>query len=83
MVVLVTAVAPPPPLLLSPVLSGTNVVLTWTAVSNTTYRLEVNPNLTPSNWNALPGDVLGTNNTASKLDPLTPSNRFYRVRIIP
>jgi hypothetical protein len=82
-VVLVTAVAPPLPLLLSPTLSGSNVVLTWAAVSNTTYRLEFNPDLTPSNWSALSGDVTSLSNIASKLDALTPSNRFYRVRVLP
>ena len=84
-IVRVTAAASPfpQPLLLPPALSGSNVVLTWTAISNTTYRLEFNPDLTPSNWNALPGDVTGASNTASKLDALTPSNRFYRVRVLP
>ena len=77
------AIPPPAPLLLSPALSGTNVLLTWTAVSNITYRLESNPNLSPSNWNAVPGDVVGLSNFASKLDPLTPSNRFYRVLVLP
>ena len=76
--------APPPaPLLLTPLLSGTNVLLTWTTVSNVLYRLEFNPDLTPSNWTALPGDVLSSSTNASKLDPLTPSNRFYRVRVLP
>jgi hypothetical protein len=84
-IVRVTAVgaAPPPPIVLSLALAGTNAVLTWTAVSNTTYRLEYKPNLTHSNWNALPGDVTTLSNTASKLDALTPTNRFYRVRVLP
>ncbi|HWY75404.1 MAG TPA: hypothetical protein VN281_07295, partial [Verrucomicrobiae bacterium] len=85
-IVRVTGVAaspPPPPLLLPLTFSGTNALLTWTAVSNVTYRLEFNPDLTPSNWNAIPGDVLGLSNTASKLDTLTPSNRFYRVQVLP
>jgi hypothetical protein len=73
----------PPPLLLPPEISGTNFKLTWTAVSNATYRVEFNPNLAPSNWTALAGDVIGVSNTASKLDPLTPSNRLYRVRVLP
>jgi hypothetical protein len=73
----------PPPLLLSPAVSGTNVLVTWTSFSNLTYRLEFNPDLTPSNWTALPGDVLGASNSASKLDVLIPSNRFYRVRVLP
>jgi hypothetical protein len=84
-IVRVTAVAAAPsaPLLFSPQLSGSNVLLTWLAVSNTTYRLESNPDLNPSNWYALPGDVTGASNSASKLDALTLSNRFYRVRVLP
>jgi hypothetical protein len=82
-IVQVTGVANPAPLLLTPVVSGTNVTLTWTAVSNLTYRLEFNPNLAPSNWNALSGDVTSLSNLASKLDSLTPTNRFYRVRVVP
>jgi hypothetical protein len=83
-IVRVTAmvVPPPPPTLLSPVLSGSNLLLTWTTVSNATYRLEFNPDLSPSNWNAVPGDVTALTTNATKLDALTPSNRFYRVRII-
>ena len=75
--------AVPPPLLLPLELVGLDVKLTWTAVSNITYRLEFNPDLAPSNWTALPTDVIGVSNTASKLDALTPSNRFYRVRVLP
>lgn len=82
-VVSVTGVATPAPLLLQPELLGAEIKLTWTAVSNATYRLEFNPDLNPSAWTALPGDVIGVSNTASKLDPLTPSNRLYRVRVLP
>ncbi len=55
----------------------------WTAISNTTYRVEFNPTLAPSNWTALPGDVISPSSFASKLDILTPSNRFYWVQIVP
>lgn len=84
-VVRVTGVSlpPPAPVLFSPLLSGSNVLLTWTAVSNTTYRVEFDPNLSPSNWTALAGDITSLSNLASKLDPVTPSNRFYRVRVLP
>jgi len=83
-VVRVTGVAVSNPVLLPPQISGNDFKLTWTAVSNTTYRVEFNPDLTPpSNWTALPGDVIGVSNTASKLDPLTSSNRLYRVRVLP
>lgn len=82
---LVTGVAPPPPppIYLSLSLAGSNAVLFWNAVSNTTYRLQFNPELNTSNWNDLPGDVLAVTNSATKLDLLIPSNRFYRVRILP
>jgi hypothetical protein len=81
--VLVTGAATPRPVLLPPHISGTNVTLSWTAISNLTYRLEFNPDLAPSNWSALPGDITSSGNQASKLDSLTPSNRFYRVRQLP
>jgi hypothetical protein len=71
------------PRLLPVELSGTNITLVWTALSNTTYRVEFKYDLNSSNWNALAGDVTAISNTVSKLDTLTPSNRFYRVRIFP
>lgn len=84
-IVQITGVAPPPPppIILSLTLSGTNAVLTWNAVSNTTYRLEYDPALGLSNWNAVPGDVTSFTNVASKLDALSSSNRFYRVLVLP
>lgn len=83
-VVSVTGVTqPPPPVLLSPAFAGSNVLLGWTSVSNFVYRLEYNPNLVPSNWTAISGNVTATSNIASKLDSLTPTTRFYRVRVLP
>jgi hypothetical protein len=71
------------PMLLSPEISGLQIRLIWTAHSNTTYRMEFKPDLNDLNWIALPGDVTTPSNTASKFDTLTPSNRFYRVRVVP
>jgi hypothetical protein len=82
-IVRVTGIVDPEPMLLPPVLSSSNVLLSWTAVSNKTYRLEFNPNLSLTNWNAVPGDVIALSNTATKLEALTLSNRFYRVRVAP
>jgi len=59
------------------------VLLTWTATSNVVYRLENNANVGSTNWIAITGDVTTLSNTAGKLDALTPSNRFYRVRVLP
>lgn len=71
------------PMLLSPELSGSDIRLIWTATSNTTYRVEFKTDLNATNWNALSGEVTSSSNTASKLDPLTASNRFYRIRVNP
>ena len=78
-----TISAPPQPFLMQPVISVSNLLLTWTANSNFLYRLEYNPTLAASNWNAVPGDVATSSNTASKLDSLTPTNRYYRVQVLP
>jgi len=69
--------------LLVPVIGDSNVTVSWMAETNTTYRVEYNPDLNPTNWIALPGDVVANGDTASKTDVLTPTNRFYRVRIAP
>jgi hypothetical protein len=73
----------PQPVLLTPQLLGSNALLTWTATSNVTYRLENKADIGSTNWIAVPGDVTTLSNTASKLDALTTSNRFYRVRALP
>ncbi len=75
--------AVPPPVLLPPVMSGTNILLTWSAVSNTTYRLEYNPDLDPAHWTPVPGDVTSQGNAASKLDSSRLGRRFYRVHVLP
>jgi hypothetical protein len=72
----------PQPVLLNPQFVGSNVLLTWTATSNVTYRLENNA-MGSTNWIAVPGDITTLSNSATKLDALTPSNRFYRVRVLP
>jgi len=71
------------PVLTQPAISASNILLTWTASSNFIYRLEYNPALSASNWNAIPGDVTTSSNTASKFDSLTSTNRFYRVQVLP
>ena len=81
-IVRASAVNVPRPVLLTPQIAGSNINLSWTAVSNFTYRLEFNPSLNPSNWNPVPGDVTAFGNSAAKLDLLTPSNHFYRVRVL-
>jgi hypothetical protein len=79
----VTDVAPAKPVLFPPELFGTDLRLIWTAIPNITYRLEFKPDLRLTDWQILPGDVTSLSNRASKLDVMTSSNRFYRVRVVP
>jgi hypothetical protein len=74
----------PAPLMLPLTRVGTtNIVITWSAVSSGTYRVQYNPVLSSTNWTDLIGDVAATGGTASKTDILTTTNRFYRVRVLP
>jgi len=71
------------PTLLPPQISGSNVILTWSSVSNDIYRLQYNPTLALSNWTAIPPDITAISNITSATDTLTPSNRYYRVLAFP
>ncbi len=82
-IVRVTHGTHPQALLLKPAISGLNVFLAWTAVSNRTYRLEFKPDLGPGTWIAIPGDVTAETNAAFKVDTFSQSNRFYRVQELP
>ena len=73
----------PQPMFLPPEVSGLDIRLMWTAISNTTYRIEFKSDLNSTNWDALPGNVTSLSNVASKVDVLAPTNRFYRLRTIP
>jgi hypothetical protein len=78
-----TITAPAPMMLPLTRVGTTNIVITWTSVSNATYRVQYNPVLRATNWTDLVGDVIATGSTASKTDILTVTNRLYRVRVLP
>jgi acyl CoA:acetate/3-ketoacid CoA transferase alpha subunit len=71
----------PAPVILSLVTTTTNVVITWSAVSNATYRVQYETVLDATNWTDLIGDVLASDSTASKIDTKTTTNRFYRLKV--
>ena len=73
----------PAPILLALVVTSTEVVITWTSVSNVNYRVQYNPLLTTTNWIDLIGEVVASGRTASKTDSMTRTNRFYRVQVWP
>ena len=79
------AIQPPPLTILSITGAGTpNVVITWSAISNVTYRVRYISDFVNGTWNSLTPDVTATNNTASATD--NPGDdvtqRFYQV-IVP
>lgn len=65
--------------------TGTNVTLTWTAVSNVSYRVQLKTNLTDAGWNDLQPSVTAVSSNASYsyAEPPTSSQRFYRVMVLP
>ncbi|MCL4788459.1 MAG: hypothetical protein KJ070_16985 [Verrucomicrobia bacterium] len=72
------------PVILSLTGAGTpNVVITWSAASNQTYRVQHRPDLN-SGWSDLSPDITATNTTASMVDSSAGVNqRYYRVMIVP
>jgi hypothetical protein len=76
-------VVPAPMILPLARLGTTNIVITWTAVSNAIYRVQYNAILNTTNWTDLVGDVAAAGGTASKTDSMTNTNRFYRVQVLP
>jgi hypothetical protein len=74
----------PAPVVLSLTGAGTsNIVITWNAVSSTTYRVQFKSELNVAGWSDLPGDVTASGSTGFKTDLPTTSNRFYRVQVLP
>ena len=77
----VTAVAP---MILSVTPQGTNMVITWSALSNAVYQVQFVPAFPASNWGYLVPTVTATNGTASFIDSSgAAQQRFYRVQVVP
>ena len=72
----------PAPQMLPVAFTGSNVIISWNAVSNVTYRVQDKTNLLATSWNDLSPDVIANAVTASKTDILT-TTRFYRVQVLP
>jgi hypothetical protein len=74
---------PTPPSLLQPVLTNNTATLTWTSISNRSYRLQSTSNLA-TNWQDLSPDILATNATASATIGINgQSQQFYRLLLLP
>lgn len=76
-------IVPSPPVITSITQLNSTVTLVWTAISNTTYRVEYATDLASGNWTALTPDVTAVTNTASMTDHVSTSlRRFYRVGLL-
>ena len=71
----------PRPLIQQIELAGTNIVLTWSAISGTAYRVQAKTNLTAATWFDLTPDINATSATATRTEPLGEAARFYRVQV--
>ena len=78
-----TIVAPPPMILALVRTNTTSIVITWTAASNATYRVQYKSDLHGIDWSDLTGDITASASTAFKADIVTTTNRFYRVQVLP
>ncbi|MGC3961456.1 MAG: putative Ig domain-containing protein [Verrucomicrobiota bacterium] len=72
----------PRPLIQQIELAGTNVVLTWSAIGDTVYRVQAKTNLADTTWFDLTPDVTATDSTASRIEPLGEAAKFYRVQVL-
>jgi hypothetical protein len=82
MVIVTNAV--PAPVILAIEVTGTNAVLTWSAISNLAYRLEYLDDVTLTNWVASLPDVVAADDTASATNVTAGQPaRFYRVQLLP
>ncbi|MDB6020018.1 MAG: Peptidase fungalysin [Pedosphaera sp.] len=71
------------PQIVSISLVGSQIGLTWNAITGQTYRVQYEDNLTNS-WSALSGDVTASVPLASKIDPAPlVQHRFYRILVYP
>jgi hypothetical protein len=66
------------------VVNATNVILTWSSVSNSVYRIQYSSDFGTTNWTDLMPNIIANGNTASGTDGV-PSNaqRYYRIVLLP
>jgi hypothetical protein len=60
------------------------VVISWTAVSGSTYQLQTRTNVASGSWSNVGNALPGINGTLSVTNPMAPASRlFYRMQIGP
>lgn len=75
----------PPPLITAISVAGSNVTLNWSAISGTHYRVQYKSGFDETSWTDLPGEVIASSESATKVDSIgsAPQQRFYRIFVVP
>ncbi len=73
------APTPPAPVLETPIVAGSDLTLTWSAVPGAIYRVQSKLAITDSPWIDAEGDVIAGESTASKTITIGDATGFYRV----
>jgi len=57
-------------------------MLTWSALSGSTYRIQYKNQLNGSSWTSVTNDILATNSIMSWSETPSPTSRFYRILLM-
>jgi hypothetical protein len=71
------------PYIISASMSESGTTITWRALAGETYSVQFKSELGNSSWTDLTGNVTATGPVATKLDASIPTQRFYRVVLLP
>ena len=62
-------------------ISNNLAVMNWTVPVNFNYRVQYKNNITDTNWTDLTSDILATNSPVTVTNLMSPTQRFYRLRV--
>ena len=72
------------PVPLTPQVAGRSLILSWASFAGQSYQIQFKNNLTDPLWQPSGASILGTGSPISVTNDLsTPTQRFFRVSIIP
>jgi hypothetical protein len=71
------------PVLSVPELNSQSLKLSWSTIAGRVYRVQCNSALSSSDWVTLGTDIIASGSTTSIVDTRSPTNRFYRVLLLP
>ncbi len=57
-------------------------VMNWNVPVNFSYRTQYKNNLADTNWTDLTPDILATNSPVTVTNLISPTQRFYRLRVM-